>query len=282
MSGCNKGQELEQEEIVEVGEETINNGNSEEIDVSDIPLTETALYEEEFSDRMEHDWYDSQGNRVWKGLTKEQLKEVTASERARFEEIMKEIDRYSQPVDETVKLSAAKGDRRIALANLCVEYNEMIPFSPEGRYYGEGFDKCPDGYDNRYWIESTGIGYGLDSSGYLIWLFRNVFGETPIGMEDLYQLSQTKQRLTMEELQVGDICMTSDQEMDTHYGVIAGFVDGVPVVSHCDNVYSVKFPMGSTRFSYISSVKNEYLGTSAPVDFTIFFRLVDEWEDEEP
>lgn len=193
---------------------------------------------------------------------------------------MEELDRYDEAgnPDEILEVDTVNPEH--SLNRLCMEYNDLIPYAEGGRYYGLGYRKYHAGHDNTYDVlYGDGKGAGLDDVGYIIWMYRNIFGRTPCDMEDLYALAGQSEEVQAGDLQVGDICMM-EQGGVYHFGMI-GFAgtDNHVLVTHCDNTYSERFPCGAVRLSYIKSLKNEYYEASAPADFTYFFRIIDDWSD---
>lgn len=162
-----------------------------------------------------------------------------------------------------------------ALANLCIEYNYAIPFGENGRYYGYSFPK----YNN---ISKQENYMYLDALGYVIWAYRQVFGYTVNGVDDpvSYYWDNISCQIAPAYIQVGDIGMLSVDENYNDYGICVGFVEGVPVFSHCSNAYNSNFPNGCTQLSYLKMSYDSYYNGSAPVDYQYFVRIEAEWRDE--
>lgn len=162
------------------------------------------------------------------------------------------------------------------LISLALSYNGKIPYAPNGRYWLLDYPIFLDGIDNR--LLPADMVIGLDSKGYVIWLFRNVFGicdpliETPTELYKEYQVNS-------DSLQVGDIGMlTINKNEKNHIGVCIGYFEDVPIFSHCDSYADINYPCGNTRISYLKSYRDEYFLCKPPVDFQYFIRLP-LWED---
>jgi len=168
---------------------------------------------------------------------------------------------------------------RKALIELALEYNGYIPYAQGGRSFDKGFHKYPGGIDNRG--KGSELQTGLDSWGYVIWLFRNTLGATGDEWLSPETIAETSMEVAESALEVGDVGMLLPPgSSGNHYGVCVGFIDGIPVFSHCANVPADKYPCGNNRLSYLESSTGLYLHGSAPVAFTFFFRPESGWEEE--
>lgn len=273
---------------IDTAKEFNSNGKTEE-EIMEEAAGETedenAAYMEGDS-RLMNTWYDNAGNVLWHALTQEEVDNLAKKERERFEDWWKNYSESIFDVEEDTKLKIdLRGkSRREYLTSLCIEYNGLIPFSEGGREYSLGYDKYVEGFDNRYWLKKCGVSFGLDSEGYLIWIFRNTFGYTPLKMEkgiaSLY--TDCEQIIDVSSLQVGDICLLSNDPNASYnlFGVVAGERDGHVMVSLCDNTCCELFTNGCTRLAYISYDYNVAFGSSMPVDFKYFCRLDLDWEDK--
>jgi len=168
---------------------------------------------------------------------------------------------------------------RKALIEIALEYNGYIPFASGGRSFEKGFHKYRSGIDNRG--KPPELQTGLDSWGYVMWLFRNTFGEDGDEWLSPEALSKTAAEVKREDLQVGDIGMLYPPgENGNHFGVCVGYIDGIPVFSHCANIPAEGYPCGNSRLSCLSAEEDLYMHGSAPVGFTCFFRPAVAWEEE--
>lgn len=220
------------------------------------------------------------GSVLWRGVSKEEYDNMSAEEKKTVEEeysmvenkILGGTDRADLTEDTTIEHLLYNGSVYENIASLCLDYNEGIPFSYKGRSYAIGFNLQTEGYDNTEY--PVGSGYGLDGPGYLIWLYRNALGYTPEALKGAFSYKKLENnRVDYDELQIGDICATAATDTNVVYGVVAGFSDGIPIVSVCNNDSTVLFPYGCNHLVYIKSVKDEVLGNYEPIDFTVFYRL---------
>lgn len=169
---------------------------------------------------------------------------------------------------------------RKSLIDLALEYDGYIPYAAGGRYYHKGFPKYPDGIDNRG--AAPDMQTGMDSYGYVYWLYKNVFGSLTEEWFDISTLYETAMSVQAGELQVGDIgMMEAADSKRNHFGVCVGFINGHPVFTHCLNSPVEKYPMGNNRLSFLKSEFNGYIRGSAPVEFREFIRPAVNWEDGE-
>lgn len=221
----------------------------------------------------EIDHYDGTGTLIWKGVPKGTV--LSDSEYRRFEKALEKKGQYiNGPLSADDSIEAEEtADWKASLQDMILSVNETIPFAENMREYGK-MDTYPDGFDNRQLVYAVGFGYGVDSIGYLIWLTRNVFGETVADFEDMISLYSESEKVDISELEIGDIGMIyDDTTVNNVYGIVAGHTeDGYVIMSLCDNTYSKLFPLGSNRLCYIKSENNNFFGASAPVDFRFFFR----------
>lgn len=216
------------------------------------------------------DYYDREGNLIWKGITLEEYNSMTPQQEAEFENAMKRFGESTEEItvyDELLLTDQSSPAER--LLSVSVEYNEQIPYACHGREWGLGHVKYPEGYDNSM-FEWNG-GFGLDGQGYVLWLVRQSFGYTP---ESLYQGIDTSklQRVSADDLQAGDICV-EETECGNRYGVAVGEVNERMVVTMCDAVRIDNFPCGSSHFVFDGEA---YFGYYAPVKFTSYYRIPDE------
>lgn len=159
------------------------------------------------------------------------------------------------------------------LIALAEEYNEQIPYGYQGRSWSYGYFKQEAGYENILY-DSCANGLGVDGLGYVIWLYRNALGHTPVELEGEFSISNLKHEVRRSDAQIGDLCVTSDKNQDVRYGVVCGFSkEGHIIVTMCDNVPNMRFKYGCNHLAYIQSDYDMYLGNYASVDFLYFYRL---------
>ena len=166
---------------------------------------------------------------------------------------------------------------RMEITRLAIRYHHSIPFQDGERYLAAEYPVVKDGVDIRQFPEDAEV--GMDSFGYVLWLYRNVFGVTPDGLfspEDLLKQSA----VPSSELQVGDIGIAADNKGKAHYGVCIGFYDDLAVFSHCSSIPAERYPGGTTRYSFLSSQTDRFFDGMAPENFTEFYRLSVDWRDE--
>lgn len=201
-----------------------------------------------------------------------------------------EINSHGEPGDEEESIPTDKeknartfdtgrAHSRKTLIELALEYNGYIPFASGGRSFDKGFHKYTDGIDNRG--RAPELQTGLDSWGYVLWLFRNTFGTVGEEWLDPESFAGKASEVEKENLEVGDIGMLSGPgEAGNHFGVCIGFIDGIPVFSHCANIPADRYPLGNSRLSFLSGSTDLYLQGSPPVGFTRFYRPLVSWEVE--
>lgn len=171
-------------------------------------------------------------------------------------------------------------DRMIKLA---IDSLEALPFKEGGRdCYYEGFIRYSDIIDN-YKLENSDLGdlsHGMDSQGFVIWLYRNIFGICSSDFLDLVKMYENGDKVSQSELNVGDIGLYTDKEgFPNHYGVCVGFDNGIPVFAHCSGIYRSKLPMGTNIISHLKSASTDYICGYPPVEFNYFFRPNVDWEE---
>ena len=166
-------------------------------------------------------------------------------------------------------------DAKSRLISLCEEYNELIPYGYQGRSWSYGYFKQEDGYENILY-DSCASGLGVDGLGYVIWLYRNSLGHTPAELMGVFDFSHFTKKISLNDVQIGDFCVTTDKYEDVCYGIVCGFSpDGHVIVTMCDNSPSDRFPYGCNHLVYVKDDCNSFLGNYAAVDFKIFYRLQD-------
>lgn len=162
-----------------------------------------------------------------------------------------------------------------ALTELAVEYNNKIPFVNGGRYGRTGYPVTEDGVDNRYHPEGSAA--GMDSLGYIMWLYRNLFGSYDPRLEDPAAM-HTEASVDLSDLKIGDVGMISLEKEGNHYGICIGFLNDLAVFSHCDSAPHALYPGGVNRLTYLSLQTDQYLEGQAPENFQYFIRPDAEWE----
>mgnify|MGYP000023661682 CR=1 FL=1 len=164
-----------------------------------------------------------------------------------------------------------------ALTELALSYDQKIPYAEGGRYGREGYPVIAAGIDNRFMEKDDKM--GLDSLGYLLWLFKNTTGEDQTELEQPYELIRDC-GVNAEQLQVGDIGMYSTEAGGNHYGVCVGFLDGRAVFSHCDSKPTKAYPGGINHLSFLAEQTSQCLDGFSPEPFTYFVRPQIDWEEE--
>ena len=179
--------------------------------------------------------------------------------------------------DETIgfgdPLSGQFNNSKKALVELAVTYNKKIPFCVGGidESNTNGYYVSPGGVDNYKLGEY--LKHGMSSQGYVIWLFRNTFSSAPAEFLDLVTAYKNGNQQTVATLEIGDIGLLTDDPWEAnHYGVCVGFIDGVPLFSHCGPYPTKDYPMGTTHISFLKSARDSFYNGSAPVEFTCFYR----------
>lgn len=182
------------------------------------------------------------------------------------------VEENDAPAREDVIAITRDSDARVRMIKLIEEYHGYIPFLDGETYYGEGYFKSEEGVDNR-----SGDAYGMDSLGYVIWVYRNTFGSADKELEEGVSFLKTKTEVPADKLRVGDIGVYSpDEQIPNHYGIYVGDYDGVPVFSHLSGECAEKYPCGHDRYSFLRSARDSYFQGNAPVEFTKFYRVMEE------
>lgn len=231
-------------------------------------------YMEDESEPMGRDYYGVDGSLLWKGRSKSEVEHMTKQEKQEFNEWLETYCSLNYIVPENVLLPEAEGDKRNILSNLCLEYDQCIPYSPDGYCYGTGYDKYTTGLDNYRFLKDCNVTVGMGNDGYLVWLFRNVFGVAPEGLKNPVELYGISEKVSVDELSVGDIALLSNTDGNGNlYGIVCGVVDGHPLISYISNEKTELFSYGCNHICYVKSDYNHYYGNSRPIDFSYFFRL---------
>lgn len=221
------------------------------------------------------DWYDNDGNQLWKGIIKDTYSE---NEKEAFKKAYEEYERRTSEENEDSKLTIDKtGTASSRLVNLCYDYNEKIPYAQEEYSYYLGYFTQPDGYDNTPYIKKGQHGSGLCGLGYVTWVIRNVLGKTPEALKGKTFSEKKAMAVEVDSLQIGDICI-AEVNGGRVYGVVSYMEDGKAVISLEDSTCTPKFPCGCNHYAYIRSQYDAYIYDHAAVDFTMFYRL-NEWEE---
>lgn len=168
---------------------------------------------------------------------------------------------------------------RWTLISLAVDYDRTIPFCLSGidESLEEGYVRS-GGVDNY----SSRPAHGMSSASYIVWLYRNTFGNCDGGLSDPVSEYKRSRKVSSSELLPGDIGMYyCDESEGNHFGVCIGFYHGVPLFTHCSSVGTRDFPAGCNRISFLKSASDSYFSGSEPVDFRYFFRPDAEWTEGE-
>lgn len=171
-----------------------------------------------------------------------------------------------------------KGSRETLIA-LAVEKDRCIP------YCSDGIDESLEqGYVNAGGVDNYSAAYahGMTSASYVVWLYRNTFGNCGPEFNNLPDLYKRSEKISSGELLPGDIGMYyCDTGEGNHYGVCIGFYDGIPLFTHCSSLGTSDFPAGCNRISLLKSASDRYFSGSEPADFRYFFRPDVAWTDTE-
>lgn len=155
------------------------------------------------------------------------------------------------------------------LVNFILQYDGVIPYTEGGRYWGRGFFASKTGIDNRLMEKKI----GMDSLGYVCWVYHNLFGEVRNEIKDPVAAYQNGNRIKVEELKIGDIGMTGcETGKPNHFGIFIGYDSGRPVFTHCSSIPQPNYPGGVNGLSYLLSANNAYYNGIPPVDFRYFVR----------
>lgn len=244
-------------------------------DVLESPVPQEEVVVDSGEAPMEcQDFYDEEGNLIWKGLTGEEYLNMTEEQKKAFREAMHRYDSEVSDItvhDELlVETSRSKAHER--LMSVACEYNELIPYAVYGREWGLGYVKYEEGYNNTSY-NWTG-GFGLDGEGYLLWLVRQCFGYTPESLIDGIDTGKLSE-VHEDSLQIGDIAVEETPE-GVRYGMVVSLEYEYPAMTICDSTRTELFPCGCTHFVFD---KGDYFGVYRPVSFTSYYRIPDvDWE----
>lgn len=142
-------------------------------------------------------------------------------------------------------------------------------YTKNGVNYGYANKDYENGVDLQ---DSAARISGMGNEGYIVWVIKNTFGSCPYEFETPYEVYEKSIKVSVDELQAGDLGLYSDSADDNFYGICVGLEDGEPVFSLMDGSWNIKFPFGTNRLCYLQSEKNEFIGDSAPVKFQYFCR----------
>lgn len=163
-----------------------------------------------------------------------------------------------------------KDGSRDSVAEFVMEYSGYIPFKDGIHFYGEGYFKNPENSIDNRMID----GYGMDSAGYVIWVYRNVTGSCDPAMDDLAQyLTNSCDRITMDTLMAGDIGLYTDERGKKHFGICIENINDHAVFSHCSGLPAPGYPGGHDRVAYLKEMSSEYLQGNRPAPFDEFYRI---------
>ena len=238
-------------------------------------IVETADYNGDGASPMLVSWTDKEGHIVWKAMTEEEYLNATQEEKAAFDEW---YTQYRQEMIDSHTIELDYGETPVKqFSNLCVEYEDNIPYLKGGRSYLEGFVNPAEFFDGIP-CDTRELGMGLDDVGFLIWIYRQVFGFTPAGLSEPAKLYSSSKKVEVEELIVGDICMKNSADAtENQFGVVAGFVEGKPVIADCTALPTHSFLNGGVSLRFLKSVTEEAYHGNEPADYNYFFRLELEW-----
>lgn len=176
---------------------------------------------------------------------------------------------------DTVIEPLADQPTKAAMQEIALSYNGKIPYMDGAKCLVQGYPVLDTGFD--YTLLPEGGFVGMDSLGYVEWLYLNTFGQCPEELqkpEDVYE----KYRVEEDELEIGDIGMyTLDGQ--NHYGICIGYENDKAVFSHCSSIPKEKYPGGCTSVSYLASQNSTYLQGNPPEDFKYFIRIPVAWEE---
>lgn len=157
-------------------------------------------------------------------------------------------------------------------AELSAQYNKCIPFITNGMD-----ESLYNGYTIGTKVDNSTLGdyaHGMTNQGYVVWLYRNVYGKAPDILKDFDALCSEADYVTAEDLKPGDIGMVHNEGAENNvFGVYVGTFDGKHMFSYCSAVPTKNIPMGTNHISYLKSEKDRYFNGSPAVDFNYFVRI---------
>ena len=189
---------------------------------------------------------------------------------------------YKEPRKEIpVIVEDGKGTKKL-LIETAFDCNGCLVYAPDNssEEWRSGYIKgtSDENYNpllDFYAEEDTG---GINSEGYVVWLFRQVFGIVPDSFENVIGMYKSGEKILKENLEVGDIGMSSlDSSADTRYGVCIGFKEGSPVFTHLSPVADKGKKSGTNYISYLKELKDAPLNGVEPISLKYFVRPDVEW-----
>ena len=176
---------------------------------------------------------------------------------------------------DTVIHPLAERSTKAAMQEIALSYNGKIPYMDGAKCLVQGYPVLDTGFD--YTLLPKGGFAGMDSLGYVEWLYLNTFGQCPAEIEKPEAVYE-KYKIEENELKVGDIGMYV-LDGRNHYGVCIGYENNYAVFSHCSSIPKEKYPGGCTSISYLASQTSDYLQGNPPEDFEYFIRIPAAWEE---
>lgn len=219
-----------------------------------------------------HDYYDASGRLLWKGLSLEEAQNADSATKKKFQKALKKYEKSTSEATEDTKLTMS-GNQTPAerLQNLCLEYDEKIPYAKDTFNYYLGFQKV-DAYDNTPFLKEGQNGYGMGSLGYVTWCYRNSLGYTPKALKGELFHAKDAVKIDLSELKTGDLCVI-DQNNGKLYGVVCGTYKENIVLSLCDAYSTQDFQAGCVHMAYVKQLHDEFLGYYPSVKASAAYRL---------
>jgi len=197
----------------------------------------------------------------------------------KYESSVKDTDKIK-----SVTITSGKGTRG-RLVGLAIKSNGHISYNT---------NDTKETYDAGYYIYKNGRYYnpetneyrdeepeGMTDQGYVKWLFRNTFGNTPEGFESLTELYKNGEQISSEELEIGDIGMTyEDDRPDNRYGVFIGYSDSLPIFTYLSPIGDDTMPAGRNYIAVLKSAGETVIDGAYPIDLNYFVHPSVKWLKE--
>lgn len=183
---------------------------------------------------------------------------------------------YQEPEKESAVDVGENGATKERMMDLAFDSAGCIVYAPENssEIYRQGYISGTSDDNVNPLLDFAGSRKeGINSSGYVVWLFRNVFGMVGDELEDPISMYGGGLEIGTNSFEVGDIGFTSLDRDTAVYGVFVGYVNDAPVFTYLSP------ENGVSGLGYLMSAKEEYLGKIPPVDLCYFVRPDVPWRD---
>ncbi len=177
-----------------------------------------------------------------------------------------EIRQYLE--EQVMDVPESPTDNLYLLCSVALAYDKKIPYCPNAYDYNIGYPKAEE--------SSEGIDYsngnGMGQKGYVTWLIRNALGFTPMELRVGHDITKEAQKVSIDELQMGDICYGTKGGFD-EMGIVIGKYNGDAIVSLSNPYISYKRMFGVNHITLIKSQNKLGIEGFPAADFKEFYRI---------